>query len=79
MPVTGVGKRERNIPMEIQQQAAGGGSRRGYITYYGVAAPVVGPWGRGSGSGSGSSALNQRAGRGEAAGLRPVQGTRARI
>jgi hypothetical protein len=39
--VTGVKKRERKIPIEIQQQAVGLDEKM-----FGVAAPQVGPWQR---------------------------------
>jgi hypothetical protein len=63
--VTGVEKRGVKIPMEIQKQAVDLDEE-----VFGVAAPAVGPWQR---------RAAQRAGQGEAAGLRPVRGTRARI
>jgi hypothetical protein len=63
--VTGVEKREIKTPIEIQKEASGG-SRRGDV--------------RGGCTGGGAvAAAAQRAGRGEAAGLRPVRGTRAWI
>ena len=62
--VIGVEKSGVKIPMEIQKQAVDLDEKMS-----GVAAPAVGPWQR----------QLQRAGRGEAAGLRPVRGTRARI
>jgi hypothetical protein len=62
--VTGVEKREIEIPMEIQKQAVDLDEKM-----FGVAAPAVGPWQR---------QLNELGGV-EAAGLRPVRGTRPRI
>jgi hypothetical protein len=65
--VTGVEKREVKTPMEIQKQAVDLDEKMS-----GVAAPAVGPWQR--------RQLNELGGvNGEAAGLRPVRGTRARI
>ena len=64
-PVTGVEKREVKIPMEIQKQAVDLDEK-----VFGVAAPAVGPWQR---------QLNELGGVSQAAGLRPVRGTRARI
>jgi hypothetical protein len=58
--VTGVEKREMQIPIEIQKQAVDLDERM-----FGVAAPAVGPWQR---------QLNELGGAGEAAGLRPVRG-----
>jgi hypothetical protein len=64
--VTGVEKRGVKIPMEIQKQAVD------------LDEKVQGVWGGCTGGGAVAAAA-QRAGRGEAAGLRPVRGTRARI
>jgi hypothetical protein len=58
-----VEKREIKIPMEIQKQAVDLDDK-----VFGVAAPAVAV-----------AAAAQRAWRGEAAGLRPVRGTLARI
>jgi hypothetical protein len=63
--VTSVEKREIKIPMEIQQQTVGLDE-----DMFGVAAPLVGAWQR---------QLNELGGVREAAGLRPVRGTWARI
>jgi hypothetical protein len=65
--VTGVKKRGVKILMEIQKQAVDLDEK-----VFGVA--LHRRWGHGS-----VAAAAQRAGRGEAAGLRPVRGTRARI
>jgi hypothetical protein len=63
--VTGVEKREIKIPIEIQKQAVDLDEKMS-----GVAAPAMGPWQR---------QLNELGGVKQAAGLRPVRGTRARI
>jgi hypothetical protein len=66
--VTGVEKRDLKTPIEIEKQAVDLDEK-----VFGVAAPAVGPWQR---------QLNELGGvRGarEAAGLRPLRGTRARI
>jgi hypothetical protein len=60
-----VEKRGIKIPMEIQKQAVDLDEKM-----FGVAAPAVGSWQR---------QLNELGGVDEAAGLRPVRGTRARI
>jgi hypothetical protein len=64
--VTGVEKRGVEIPMEIQSKQAVGGSGREDVR-------------GGCTSGGAVAAAAQRAGRGEAAGLRPVRGTRPQI
>jgi hypothetical protein len=63
--VTGVEKRGVKIPMEIQKQAVDLDEKMSRV--------------RGCTGGGAVAAAAQRAGRGESAGLRPVQETRARI